>query len=199
MVAFAQATKNRKLKNRMESEGNSNARSTGNMGESLGGGRSAFWGGSSEMAQTAIVESFQARSGQQGIPPAGSVRREIPAAAEVLCLRCGKIHSGTCYLELPICYGCGIRGHVQRHCRVSRQGAGRGTILSSSPAVATSSAPSLPRGAPAPTGHGITRGGVHSSGRPSRFYAMSGRYTIEASPDVVTDELAGIPPDREID
>nr|XP_009769033.1 PREDICTED: uncharacterized protein LOC104219964 [Nicotiana sylvestris] len=47
MVAFAQATKNRKLKNIMEREGNSKARSTGNMGESPGGGRSAFRGGSS--------------------------------------------------------------------------------------------------------------------------------------------------------
>ncbi|XP_070004791.1 uncharacterized protein [Nicotiana sylvestris] len=47
MVAFAQATKNYKLKNRMEKEGNSKARSTGNMKESLGGERSAFKGGSS--------------------------------------------------------------------------------------------------------------------------------------------------------
>nr|XP_009783403.1 PREDICTED: uncharacterized protein LOC104232008 [Nicotiana sylvestris] len=45
MVAFAQATENHKLKNKMEIEGNSKARSTGNMGESLGGGRSAFRGG----------------------------------------------------------------------------------------------------------------------------------------------------------
>nr|XP_009791436.1 PREDICTED: uncharacterized protein LOC104238696 [Nicotiana sylvestris] len=42
MVAFTQATKNCKLKSRMEREGNSMARSTGNMGKSLGGGRSAF-------------------------------------------------------------------------------------------------------------------------------------------------------------
>nr|XP_009780381.1 PREDICTED: uncharacterized protein LOC104229429 [Nicotiana sylvestris] len=40
MVVFAQATESRKLKNIMEREGNKKARSTGNMGESLGGGRS---------------------------------------------------------------------------------------------------------------------------------------------------------------
>nr|XP_009780947.1 PREDICTED: uncharacterized protein LOC104229917 [Nicotiana sylvestris] len=52
MVAFAQDTESRKLKNRMEREGNSKSRSTGNMGESLGGGRSAFRGGSSVPSQS---------------------------------------------------------------------------------------------------------------------------------------------------
>ncbi|XP_070054269.1 uncharacterized protein [Nicotiana tomentosiformis] len=47
MVAFSQATENRKLKNRMKREGSSKARSTGNFGESFGGGRLAFKGGSS--------------------------------------------------------------------------------------------------------------------------------------------------------
>nr|XP_009795538.1 PREDICTED: uncharacterized protein LOC104242205 [Nicotiana sylvestris] len=47
MVAFTQATKNRKLKNRMERKGNNKARSTSSMGESLCGGRSSFRGGSS--------------------------------------------------------------------------------------------------------------------------------------------------------
>ncbi|XP_070057603.1 uncharacterized protein [Nicotiana tomentosiformis] len=49
MVGFPQATENRKLKNRMEHEGSSKARSTGNFGgsSSCSGGRSAFRGGSS--------------------------------------------------------------------------------------------------------------------------------------------------------
>nr|XP_009801434.1 PREDICTED: uncharacterized protein LOC104247175 [Nicotiana sylvestris] len=46
MVAFSQATDNRKLKNRMEREGSNKARSTGNLGDLFGGGRSAFRGGS---------------------------------------------------------------------------------------------------------------------------------------------------------
>ncbi|XP_070030002.1 uncharacterized protein [Nicotiana sylvestris] len=96
------------------------------------------------------------------------------------------MHSGVCYLELPVCYGCGMRGHIQRHCCVSLQGAGRGTTQSFSLVDATSSAPSPARGASAPAGRGATRGGAQSSGGPSRFYAMSGRQTVEASPDVVT-------------
>ncbi|XP_070004423.1 uncharacterized protein [Nicotiana sylvestris] len=64
MVAFAQAIKNCKLKNIMEREGNSKARSTGNMGESLGGGRSAFKGGSSGPSQSVTQSSASA-------PPAG--------------------------------------------------------------------------------------------------------------------------------
>ncbi|XP_019265695.1 PREDICTED: fibrous sheath CABYR-binding protein-like [Nicotiana attenuata] len=38
-----------------------------------------------------------------------------------------------------------MRGHSQRHCRVSHQGAGRGTTQPASPAPATSSAPSPAR------------------------------------------------------
>nr|XP_009799905.1 PREDICTED: uncharacterized protein LOC104245901 [Nicotiana sylvestris] len=124
MVEFAQATKNRNLKNKMESEGNSKARSTGNMGDQCTASRAQ---------PAAAMESFQARSGQQGIPPAGSVRREVPAAVEVPVTRCGKMHSA---------------------------GAGRGTTQSSSLAAAASSTPSPARGSPAPAGHGAARGGA---------------------------------------
>ncbi|XP_070005170.1 uncharacterized protein [Nicotiana sylvestris] len=151
IVAFSQAIENRKLKNRMEREGNSKARSTSNMGESLGGGRSAFRGGSSgsfqSVAQSSASALYQGPTSSSGV----------------------------------------ISG--PRHCRVSRQGAGRCTIQSSSPAVATSSAPSPARGAPTPVGRGAARGGVQSSGGPNRFYAMSGRQTLETSLDVVTGIL----------
>nr|XP_009771677.1 PREDICTED: uncharacterized protein LOC104222184 [Nicotiana sylvestris] len=60
MVAFAQATENRKLKNKIEREGNSKARSTGNIGESLGGGRLAFKGGSSWPSQSVAQSSASA-------------------------------------------------------------------------------------------------------------------------------------------
>nr|XP_009758813.1 PREDICTED: uncharacterized protein LOC104211451 [Nicotiana sylvestris] len=89
------------------------------------------------------------------------------------------MHSGVCYLELPVCYGCGMRGHIQRNCRVSHQGACRGTTQSSSPAAATSSVLSPARGAPTTTGRGATRGGVQSSRGPSQFYVMSGLQTAE--------------------
>ncbi|XP_070023240.1 uncharacterized protein [Nicotiana sylvestris] len=99
------------------------------------------------------------------------------------------MHSGICYLELTICYRCGMRGHIERHCRVSRQGAGRGKAQPASLEAATSSAPSTARGTPAPTRHGAARGGVQSSGGPSQFYAMSCLQIGEASPDAVTGIL----------
>ncbi|XP_070010221.1 uncharacterized protein [Nicotiana sylvestris] len=68
------------------------------------------------------------------------------------------MHSGTCYLELSICYGCGMRGHIHRHCRASRQGEGRGTTQSSIQAVATSSAPSPAQGTPAPASQDVVTG-----------------------------------------
>ncbi|XP_070010336.1 uncharacterized protein [Nicotiana sylvestris] len=166
MVEFAQATENRKLKNKMEREGSKKT-----------------W------AQLVAVESFQARSGQQGILSAVSVIRERSQQQRSPCPRCRKLHSGISYLELPICYGCGIRGHIQRHCRASFQGAVRGTAQPSSPAAASSSAPSLARGTPAPAGRDAPRGGAQSSGGPSQLYAMSDRQTVEASLDVVTGIL----------
>nr|XP_009796158.1 PREDICTED: uncharacterized protein LOC104242779 [Nicotiana sylvestris] len=45
MVAFAQATETCKLKNMMEREGRSKARSAGHLGDAFGGGRLAFRGG----------------------------------------------------------------------------------------------------------------------------------------------------------
>ncbi|XP_070017330.1 uncharacterized protein [Nicotiana sylvestris] len=95
------------------------------------------------------------------------------------------MYSGVFFLELPVCYGCGMRGHIQRHCHASCQGAGRGSAPSSSPAVATSSSPSPARGTPAPAGRGAARGGAQSSGGPNWFYAMSGRQTAKPFPDVV--------------
>ncbi|XP_070036532.1 uncharacterized protein [Nicotiana tomentosiformis] len=82
-----------------------------------------------------------------------------------------------------------MRGHIQRECRASRQGAGRGTTQSSSPTAATSSAHPPAQVSSAPAGCGTTRGGAQSSGGPSRFYAMSGRQSAEASSDVVTGIL----------
>ena len=60
MVAFAQATEARKLKLRMERESSSRARSAGNLGDSFGGGRSAFRGGSSGPSQSYAQSSASA-------------------------------------------------------------------------------------------------------------------------------------------
>nr|XP_009794361.1 PREDICTED: uncharacterized protein LOC104241141 [Nicotiana sylvestris] len=69
MVAFAQAIENRKLKNRIKREGNSKARSLGNMGESLSGGRSSFRGGSSGPCQSIAQSSSSA-------PPSGPSQQQ---------------------------------------------------------------------------------------------------------------------------
>ncbi|XP_070046790.1 uncharacterized protein [Nicotiana tomentosiformis] len=52
MVAFSQATEDRKLKNRSECEGSSKSRTAGNLGGSSGGGRSVFRGGLSGPSQS---------------------------------------------------------------------------------------------------------------------------------------------------
>ncbi|XP_070015394.1 uncharacterized protein [Nicotiana sylvestris] len=43
---------------------------------------------------------------------------------------------------------------------------------------------------PAPVGSGVVRGGAHGRGVSSRFYALSGRQSAEASPDVATGILS---------
>ncbi|XP_070039092.1 uncharacterized protein [Nicotiana tomentosiformis] len=63
IVAFAQATETRKLKNRMEHQSSSKARSAGNFGgSSNGSGRSAFRGASSGPSQLFAQSSMGAQS-----------------------------------------------------------------------------------------------------------------------------------------
>ncbi|XP_070034766.1 uncharacterized protein [Nicotiana tomentosiformis] len=65
----------------------------------------------------------------------------------------------------------------------------RGAAQLASSATTTSATPPPARGTPALTGHGAARGGTHSSGGPSHFYAMRGVQSLEASPYVVTSIL----------
>ncbi|XP_070036693.1 uncharacterized protein [Nicotiana tomentosiformis] len=51
------------------------------------------------------------------------------------------MQSGVCYRDLPICYGCGIWGHIQRDFRLSRQNVGRGMPQPASLTATTSIAP----------------------------------------------------------
>nr|XP_009778118.1 PREDICTED: uncharacterized protein LOC104227553 [Nicotiana sylvestris] len=135
MVEFALATKNRKLKSKMEREGNRKARCMGNMGESLGGERSAFRGESSGPSQSVAQSSasaplsgpnqqqwshFRTGQGNMGTHQRGRSGERLQQQQRSPCPRYGKMHSGICYMELPVCYGCGMRGHIQRHCHVSR-------------------------------------------------------------------------------
>ncbi|XP_070047117.1 uncharacterized protein [Nicotiana tomentosiformis] len=159
----------------MEREGTSNARSAGNFGESFGGGRSAFRGGSSRPSQSVAQSSastplagpsqqqgsrFRPNQGSRGPHQQGRSGGRFQQQGRPPCPRCGKMHLGIFYMNLPICYGCGLRGHIQRECRSSRQGAGRGTAQASGSAAVSSEAPPPARGTPVPAGRGAARGGA---------------------------------------
>ncbi|XP_070020359.1 uncharacterized protein [Nicotiana sylvestris] len=80
---------------------------------------------------------------------------------------------------------CGVRGHIQQDCYAPRQGTGRGFAQPSGSSAATLSARP-----PALAGRGAIRGGAHGRSGPSRFYALSGRQSAEASPNVATGILS---------
>ncbi|XP_070049272.1 uncharacterized protein [Nicotiana tomentosiformis] len=158
----------------MERQSSNKDRFAGNFGGSSGGGggRSAFGGGSSGPSQSFAKSSMGAQSSgpsqgnmglhQQGQPDRRFQQRRLP------CSKCGRMHFGSCFMDLPVCYGCGVRGHIQRYCRLACQIMGRGTAHPANSAATTSTAPPA-RGTPAPTGCGAARGGAQNSGGPSRF------------------------------
>nr|XP_016449380.1 PREDICTED: uncharacterized protein LOC107774384 [Nicotiana tabacum] len=102
MVAFAQATEARKLKLKME-----RAPPSGH-GQQQG-------------------SRFRPGQGSRGSHHQGRSGGRFEKQQRAPCPKCGRIHSGVCYLDMPVCYRYGMRGHIQRECRASRQGAGRGT------------------------------------------------------------------------
>ncbi|XP_070032153.1 uncharacterized protein [Nicotiana tomentosiformis] len=174
-VAFAQATEARKLKLRMERESSSRARSAGNLGDSFGGGRSASRGGSSGSSQSYAQSlastppsghgqqqgsRFRPGQGSRGSQNQGRSGGRFQQQQRAPCPKCGRIHSEVIYLDIPVCYGCGMRGHIQRECCASRQGAGRGTAQSSNPTAVTSLAHPPARGSSAPAGRGTARVGA---------------------------------------
>uniref|UniRef100_A0A1U7WGA2 Uncharacterized protein LOC104226096 n=1 Tax=Nicotiana sylvestris TaxID=4096 RepID=A0A1U7WGA2_NICSY len=184
------ATEARKLKIRAERECNSRARSVGHSGRPVQ--RRGPSGSSQSYAQSSAnappsVHSYQQsshlRSGsdsrrphQSGRPGEGSQQQ-----GGALCPKCGRFHTEAFYLDIPVSYRCGVRGHIQRDCHVPSQDTGRGFAQPSGSSAGTSSARP-----PAPAGRGAIRGGDRGRSGPSRFYALSGRQSAEASPDVVT-------------
>nr|XP_009798927.1 PREDICTED: uncharacterized protein LOC104245070 [Nicotiana sylvestris] len=166
IVGFAQATESRKLKIRAERESRSRARSTGHSGRAVPGrGPSG---------------SDSRRPHHSGCPGGRSQQQGRDS-----CPKYGMFHSKTCYLDIPVCYRCRVRGHIQRDCRAPSQGMGGGFAQSSGSSAATSSVRP-----PTPAGHGVVRGGARGRGVSSRFYTLSGRQSAEASPDVATGILA---------
>ncbi|XP_070046720.1 uncharacterized protein [Nicotiana tomentosiformis] len=174
MVVFAQATEARKLKNRMESKGSNKVRSAGNLGSSSGGGgdRSAFrQGPSHSFAQSSLSalpsrpsqqqwSHFRPSQGNRGSYQQGRAGGRFQQQRRPPCPRCGKMHFGACFIDHPICYECGIMGHIQRDCCLSRQSVGRGTAQPTSSAATISAAPLLAQGTPTPAEHGAARGGI---------------------------------------
>nr|XP_016474552.1 PREDICTED: uncharacterized protein LOC107796314 [Nicotiana tabacum] len=226
IVWFAQATEARKLKIRAEMESSSRARSAGHSGRLVSGrGPSRP---SKSYAQSSASAPPSVHSYQQGSHlrtssdsrrpyhfgrPGGRSQQQGRAS----CPKCGRFHSETCYLDIPLCYRCGVRGHIQQDCRAPSQGMSGGFAQSSGSSASTSSVcpPDL-------EGRGVVRGGARGRGISSLFYALSGSQSAEASPDVATDttsevsvtesvpvvneflevfpdKLPGIPPDREVD
>ncbi|XP_070036863.1 uncharacterized protein [Nicotiana tomentosiformis] len=173
-VAFAQATKDRKLKNKRESEGRSKAQTAGNLGGSSGGGRSAFRGGPSGPSQSFAQTSMspppsgdsQGNMGphQQGWPGGRFQQQWRPP-----CPKCGRKHFGVYFMDLLICYVCGVRGHIHRDCRSSHLIMGRGAVQPARSITTKSTAPPPARGTLAPAGCGAARGGAQSSRGPRRF------------------------------
>nr|XP_009789349.1 PREDICTED: uncharacterized protein LOC104236991 [Nicotiana sylvestris] len=79
----------------------------------------------------------------------------------------------------------GGRSQQQGRPSCPSQGMGRGFAQSSSSSAATSSVHP-----PAPAGRGVVMVGAHGRGVLNRFYALSGRQSAKASPDVATSILS---------
>ncbi|XP_075077312.1 uncharacterized protein LOC107796314 [Nicotiana tabacum] len=194
IVWFAQATEARKLKIRAEMESSSRARSAGHSGRLVSGrGPSRP---SKSYAQSSASAPPSVHSYQQGSHlrtssdsrrpyhfgrPGGRSQQQGRAS----CPKCGRFHSETCYLDIPLCYRCGVRGHIQQDCRAPSQGMSGGFAQSSGSSASTSSVcpPDL-------EGRGVVRGGARGRGISSLFYALSGSQSAEASPDVATGILS---------
>ncbi|XP_070007720.1 uncharacterized protein [Nicotiana sylvestris] len=174
IVGFSQAIEARKLKIRAQRESNSSARSVGHSERPVQ--RRGPSGSSQSYAQSSAsappsVHSYQQsshlrlgsdsrRPHQSGRPGGGSQQQ-----GGALCPKCGRFHTEACYLDIP--------------------GTGSGFAQPSGSSAATSSARP-----PTPIEHGAIRGGARGRSGPSRFYALSGRQSAEASPDIVTGILS---------
>nr|XP_009797334.1 PREDICTED: uncharacterized protein LOC104243778 [Nicotiana sylvestris] len=179
IVGFAQDTEARKLNIRAGRESNNRARSMSHSGRPVQrrgpSGSSQSYDQSSASALPSAYsyqQSSHSRPGSDSRIPHQSSRPggRSQQQGRALCPKCGRFHTETCYLDLPMCYRCGVRGHIQRDFHAPSQGMGRGFVKSFGSLAAISSARP-----PAPAGRGVVRGGARGRGGPSRFYALSGR------------------------
>nr|XP_009608367.1 DNA-binding protein HEXBP-like [Nicotiana tomentosiformis] len=126
----------------MEREGNNKGRSAGNFGgySGSGGGRSVIKGGSTGPSKY---------SGNRGSYQQGRSSGRFQQQRRPPCPRCGKMHFGAYFIDQPICYVCGMMGHIQRDCRSSNKSMGMGVAQLASSAVTTSATPPPARETPA--------------------------------------------------
>ena len=105
------------------------------------------------------------------------------------CMKYGRFYPGVCHYGTKVCNKCGMTGHFQGDCYLSRQSMGKGMAQPASYVATTSKTPPPARDTITPVGRETARGGIQSSGGPKRFYAMRRRQRFEVSPDVVTGIL----------
>ncbi|XP_019258974.1 PREDICTED: uncharacterized protein LOC109237166 [Nicotiana attenuata] len=107
-----------------------------------------------------MMERQGSSKGSKGPHQQGRLGGRLQQQRRPPCPKCARMHLEISYIDVPVCYGCGMRGHIQRECRVSRQCTGRGTAQPSISTAAISPAPPPARGSPAPAGRGATRDGA---------------------------------------
>ncbi|XP_059289282.1 DEAD-box ATP-dependent RNA helicase 3A, chloroplastic-like [Lycium ferocissimum] len=105
------------------------------------------------------------------------------------CTRCGKLHSGQCYLDTGACFVCGQTDHLMRDCP---RRTGRDQTQPAGSAIGSSSTVRPPgQTSQAPAGRGRGRGGAPSTGgSQNRIFALTRPQDPEPSQDAATGTLS---------
>ncbi|XP_059289261.1 uncharacterized protein LOC132042749 [Lycium ferocissimum] len=148
------------------------------------GARSEYRGGQApqhsrypepDQSARASGSQYRAESNRTGPPPPR-------------CTRCGKLHSGQCYLDTGACFVCGQTDHLMRDCP---RRTGRDQTQPAGSAIGSSSTVRPPgQTSQALAGRGRGRGGTPSTGGPqNRIFALTRQQDPEPSQDAATGTL----------
>ncbi|XP_070054245.1 uncharacterized protein [Nicotiana tomentosiformis] len=132
MVAFAQATEDRKLKRKRELDNNKKTRSTGNLSGSYSGGNSGkplHRRVSSRHVQSIAQPSARplpsgpdqqrwghSNQGNHGANQQVQSNGDSQLQQRPPCPKCGRRHLGVCRRGTDECFGSEVKGHQLRHC-----------------------------------------------------------------------------------